>query len=336
MNILLLRGFNNYFNRIVKKYSTITDYQSNSSSYVAFSGINFNPNDGIATELVIGSVSQKENNKPLDWENLGTPDYLVCYEMEGTPAAPVIKSRWFILESERTRNGQYRLALKRDVIAEHFDNIMSAPCFVEKGIINNNSDPLLFNKENMTYNQIKQSEMLLKDASGCAWIVGYVSQDKTRYPASGYYESTSPVAVYENYADIPAEIIRLSQVGTFQRPVARATTNWGVPAGRCQITIPWNCLKNPASYQTIAFTNVPWTEDMQYSAITTTAPATNGYLYAAWGGEQVIDSNTYAGPGAIAFMEALRYNNTLRTYYINSILTNGEDFSDSTQALIEA
>ena len=65
MNILLLRGFNNYFNRIVKKYSTIADYKNNSSSFLDLANINFNPNDGVATELVIGSVNQLEDNKPL-------------------------------------------------------------------------------------------------------------------------------------------------------------------------------------------------------------------------------------------------------------------------------
>jgi hypothetical protein len=65
MNILLLRGFNNYFNRIVKKYSTIDDYKNNSSSFLDLANINFNPNDGVATELVVGSVNQLEDNKPL-------------------------------------------------------------------------------------------------------------------------------------------------------------------------------------------------------------------------------------------------------------------------------
>lgn len=65
MNILLLRGFNNYFNRIVKKYSTIADYKTNSSSFLDLANINFNPNDGVVTELVIGSANQLENNKPL-------------------------------------------------------------------------------------------------------------------------------------------------------------------------------------------------------------------------------------------------------------------------------
>lgn len=335
MNILLLKGFNNYFNRIVKNYSTLADYKANSSSFLEFSSINFNPNDGVATSLVIGGPTQTEGDQVLFWEYNGTPDYLIAYEVGD--GENLIRSRWFVLESERTRTGQYRIALKRDVLAENFNKIMSAPCFVEKGIITNNNDPLLFNSENMSFNQIKQSETLLKDKTGCAWIVGYVSQDKQRYPSgSTYYESTSPVATYEDYADVPAEIIRLSQVGTFQRPVSRLNTSWGTAAGRCQIKIPWNCLKDPMQYQTIAFTNVPWTEDMQYTSPTTTAPSTNGYLYAAWGGEQVIDSNTYAGTGAVAFMDAIRFDPTLRSYYINNILSNGEDFTNSTQELIDA
>ena len=191
MNILFLRGFNNYFNRTVKKYSTLTDYENNSTSYVDFKDINFNPNDGVVTELIVGSVNQKENNKPLAWDVEGTPDYLICYETiedsdSDSSDEPIdtIVSRWFILESERTRDGQYRIALKRDVLAEHFDNIMTAPCFVEKGFVNDVNSPFLYNSESMTYNQIKQKETLLKDNTGCGWIVGYVSQDGNRYPAS--------------------------------------------------------------------------------------------------------------------------------------------------------
>ena len=65
MNILLLRGFNNYFNRIVKKYSTVDDYKANSSSFLELSNINFNPNDGVNTDLIIGGPTQLENNEPL-------------------------------------------------------------------------------------------------------------------------------------------------------------------------------------------------------------------------------------------------------------------------------
>lgn len=176
MNILLLRGFNNYFNRIVKKCSTIADYKAKSNSYLELENINFNPNDGVTAELVIGSVNQLEDNKPLAWDQVGTPDYLVCYENEGDPAVPVIKFRWFILESERTRNGQYRIALKRDAIAEHYDEVMNAPCYVEKGIVLNKNDPLLYNSEGARLNQIKKDEIQIKDDSDCAWLVGYLKK----------------------------------------------------------------------------------------------------------------------------------------------------------------
>ena len=178
MNILFLRGFNNYFNRTVKKYSSLDDYKSHADSYLDLTNINFNPNDGVATELIVGGPDQQENNLPLDWENIGTPDYAICYETATVSELPVntIKSRWYVLESERTRNGQYRIALKRDVIAEYFDQIQYAPCFIEKGMISDDSNPLIFNRENMTYNQIKKNEYALKDETQIPWIVGYISQ----------------------------------------------------------------------------------------------------------------------------------------------------------------
>ena len=175
MNILFLRGFNNYFNRIIKKYSTLADYRTNSQSYVEFSNINFDMNDGISTILIVGSHTQLENNAPLNWDNNGTPDYLVCYETANN--VNTIKSRWYILESEKTRDGQYRLALKRDIIADHYSEVMSAPCFVEKGIINDVNNPLLVNSEGSELNQIKKEEIPIKDESNCAWIVTYLKKN---------------------------------------------------------------------------------------------------------------------------------------------------------------
>ena len=171
MNILFLRGFNNYFNRTLKKYSTLQDYKDNSASFLDFSNINFNPNDGVVTELIVGGVNQLENNNPLAWEDMGAPDYAICYEQNE------IKFRWYVLESERTRTGQYRIALKRDVIADNFDEIQYAPCFVEKGMIADRSNPLIYNKENMIFNQIKKRERLLSDESKTPWVVVYFPRD---------------------------------------------------------------------------------------------------------------------------------------------------------------
>lgn len=176
MNILYLRGFNNYHKRTIIKYSTLEDYQNNSTSFLNYSGINFNPNDGIVTELIVGGEQQKEDNQILMFEDIGSPDYCVCYESTGSNQV-VIKSRWFILESVRIRAGQYRLALKRDVIADHMDFVLNSQCFIKKGQLENIKSPFLFNRENLTYNQIKKKEIPLYDSTQSAWIVGYVAKN---------------------------------------------------------------------------------------------------------------------------------------------------------------
>ena len=180
MKILLLKKFNNYFNRIIVKYSTLDDYKQRSSSFLAYSNVNFNPNDGVTTELVVGNEAQQVSNQPLDWEDSGNPDYLVCYETElvDTSKVDVIKSRWFITDSVRTRNGQYKLTLKRDVIADHLNAVEDATCFIEKGIVEDADDSGIYNKEQITTNQIKSDEFLLKDETQCGWIVGYVAKDR--------------------------------------------------------------------------------------------------------------------------------------------------------------
>ena len=138
MTVLLLKGYNNYFNRIKKYEADITAYKSASTSYLEYAGVNFDMQDGILTSLVVGSESQQREippatpegeatNEVLKFDDLGTPDYLIVHENN------VINSRWFIVESVKIRGGQYKLALKRDVLVDFGEKIMNSPCFVEKG-----------------------------------------------------------------------------------------------------------------------------------------------------------------------------------------------------------
>ena len=190
MNILLLKGYNNYFNRIVKREETISAYKSavvdgNTLNYYELANANFNPNDGVVTELVIGKGDLKWDDKSTrfsqgDREGRYNPDYAVVYDMEpsvGTTSIEIIYSRWFVTECERTRGGQYRIALKRDVLADFNEEIMNSPCFVEKGTISDVNNPLLLNAEGMRFNQIKNSEDFIKDNTKVAWLVGYVKKD---------------------------------------------------------------------------------------------------------------------------------------------------------------
>ena len=167
---LLLLHYNNYFNRIIKKKDTIADYKTADADYKEVSNINFNPGDGVSTSIVLG-LGQNGNI----FGNYDEFDYLVAYEVVNNNN--VIDSRWFIVEQDRKRAGQYELTLKRDVLADNYEDVINSPIFLEKGFINDINDPLLYNSESMNVNQIKQSEIPLMDETKCGWVVGYIPSD---------------------------------------------------------------------------------------------------------------------------------------------------------------
>ena len=176
MNILLLKGYNNYFNRILKREASIADYKAavasgNDLNYLELTSVNFNPNDGITTSLTVGKGDLVwDGGTDTIREGKYAPDYAIVYDTD-------IHSRWFVIECERTRNGQYKVALKRDVLADFYENLMTSPCFIEKGMVSDVNSPLLLNSEGMRFNQIKQNEQFIKDNTKCAWLVGYVKKN---------------------------------------------------------------------------------------------------------------------------------------------------------------
>ena len=166
---LLLLHYNNYFNRIIKKKDSIEDYKAADVDYKEASNINFNPGDGVNTSIVLGLG---QNGSLFEGDEF---DYLVAYEVVDNITR--IESRWFILEQDRKRSGQYELTLKRDVIADNYIDVVDSPIYLEKGFINDVNDPLLYNSESMNLNQIKQLEIPLKDETQSGWVVGYIPSD---------------------------------------------------------------------------------------------------------------------------------------------------------------
>lgn len=155
MSKIYLLNYNNYYNRIVKT-TTLSSYKS--QAIYSADKIDFKPNDSCYTDQI------------LNFSEAINPDYLIVTDVvNGTET---LTSRWFILESRRLRGGQYNLRLRRDVFADYKSIVKDATIFCEKGYVAD-TDPLIFNPEGNTYNQIKTSETLLKDATNCAWIVGY-------------------------------------------------------------------------------------------------------------------------------------------------------------------
>ena len=166
--------YNNYNNRRLKREDTLQGY----SDYLVYTEVNpnFNPGDGVSTQITVG----RDQNAYVS-----NADYVI-YSETGTN----ITSRWFIMESSFNRSGQYVINLYRDMVADFYNEILNADTFIEKATLPDSS-PLIFNKENIGVNQIKKHEELIKDESGCAWIVGYVD----RKYEGGKVELTSPEVI---------------------------------------------------------------------------------------------------------------------------------------------
>ena len=166
MHYALLCGYNNYRNRTYRKSSSLEAYtDASDTSYVSTDkDTNFSIEDGIEMSHVFNIKNYTG----------GEPNYLLLLNNSTNE----IESRWFVIDWNKIRGGQYAASLRRDLLADNYEAITKAPCFIEKGYVGP-EDSAIFNKEDMTFNQIKQSEQLLIDDSKTSWIVGYIAQDHT-------------------------------------------------------------------------------------------------------------------------------------------------------------
>lgn len=182
MTIYLLK-YNNYYNRTIKRYSAIDELldRDDATEIGTFQNVNFNPGDGVATQLTLNYTPTYEQ-----------PNYLVVEDSTSQPGIITLSS-WFILDAQFVRLGQYVLTLRRDLVNDLWHLVSESPIFVEKATLPASS-PFLFNNENMTYNQVKTKEFLLHDETRIPWIVGYLNKD---FSATGDNKITIPSPVLE-------------------------------------------------------------------------------------------------------------------------------------------
>lgn len=157
---LYILNYNNYYDRILKRSDDFYSYLD--YSVYDIRNANFDPGDGVSASAIFGVGNYD-----------GTGNYLITSEDNKTVA-----SRWYITEARRTSAGQYRLTLLRDILADFYSDYATAPMYVERGLINASS-PYIYNKEDFAANQIKTAETLLKDGTGCPWIIGYLAKNAT-------------------------------------------------------------------------------------------------------------------------------------------------------------
>lgn len=158
--------YNNYGNRIIKKFDDLTGYvpyyMYNHGGMPVYFDINFQLGDGIDTQQVL-----------TDWKDFDNPDYVVAYN----PETKKIHSRWFVIDSNYLSSTSYQLRLHRDVIADNLDKVLNSTCLIERGYLNNNN-PLVYNPEtNISFNQIKKGQYLLdEDGDRFPWLVAYIDR----------------------------------------------------------------------------------------------------------------------------------------------------------------
>lgn len=163
-------SYNNYFNRRIKRLDTLADYTDNFNYYLQPEVSNISWKDGVNIEVV--------HNYDIAANNPGW-DYVLFIN----PTTSQIESRWFILEEEQQCKGQWVFKLRRDLIADFWEDFTSAAVYVEKGKLTtqleNISDinPLIYNREDFKANQKKISEIELRDKSRCKWLVGYLNKN---------------------------------------------------------------------------------------------------------------------------------------------------------------
>ena len=163
MSAIYCISYNNYFNRTVKREESLAAYLGENNENVRYTeaNFNFNPNDGANAVITVGRSENSANSYG---------DYLLVVE-NGE-----ISSRWFILDEERLRGKQYRLNLRRDIVADYYEKVLNSTAFIEKGLPKYGSS-LIFNSEGISFNQIKKNEIELKDDSKMAWIIGFIDRE---------------------------------------------------------------------------------------------------------------------------------------------------------------
>ena len=218
MATLYYYKFNNYYNRKLKRFSSLSEYQSFMVFAETGNNLNFNPNDGVNTQVTAG---RQENPYNV------VADYCIYSEDNSN-----ITSRWFIIEASRNRGNQYKISLRRDLLADFYDSWTQSDCFVEKAILPDDS-PFIYNQEQITTNQIKTDEVELKDDTKMAWICGFINREspETQVPIKSAVKADITKLTYDDYQKYLKEHP--------DEAILQGDTVEGVKGGKCILTLTW-------------------------------------------------------------------------------------------------
>lgn len=158
-----------YRDRIVIRHEKLYEYEYDTENFkfaIKYNNINFNPNDGITAEVTVGKYSKEDDDMRAN--------YLMVTELQEDAPRKIV-SRWFVMEQKKIRYGQWRLTLRRDVVADNYDECLKSTFYIEKAMLKEGNS-LIYNSEGSVMNKVKVSENLLEDKTKVAWIVGYLAK----------------------------------------------------------------------------------------------------------------------------------------------------------------
>lgn len=133
----------------------------------------------------------------------------------------IIESRWFVIDFDRKRAKQYNASLKKDVIADNYDAVINSPVLIERAMINDIEDPLLYNPEGFSFNQIKKSESKLMDRSKTPWYVLYFKKG-----AGNITGSFNPASIAYDIKISSPLANSIYKPGTYYYAQPRSTNCW--------------------------------------------------------------------------------------------------------------
>lgn len=200
--LFLLCNRNDYYNKRISYIpnSLLTHFTTSRYNAGHFKDINIATGDALSCKVIINYG----NNYGVLLKK--TPNYAVIGTTDDSNQ--VSDTHWFVMRITKIRGCQYEVELKRDLLYDYAPYVYNATAFIERGNLPY-QNPLIYNKEGFSLNQIKQKEIPLKDKSQTGWIIGYIAkQDENNQDYSVTVETDADTGYFGAiaYNDLPADV----------------------------------------------------------------------------------------------------------------------------------
>lgn len=176
MVTIQLLVFNNYADRLYRKYENAAAYDHAAPESYTFNSVNF------AFENYLNAIVTLNIKTTANTINYERFNYACVAQGNGM-------LRYFITSVVFQNNGQATFTLLRDVLADFSDYWLYAPSLIHRASEIPDSYSFARFRKDMDLSQVKSSETILKDRTdGRGWIVGYITKNfiSSDSSAAGY------------------------------------------------------------------------------------------------------------------------------------------------------